>query len=144
MADLERIVQFSPAFDKRDPDPKKDYGVGCVKLNMVVKGPNGAVNFCVQTGWFLPSVIANWKLSGMWCSSLEPLPSDLSWHSLTPQYAGHEQSKEACAWLGYGVHCYCSSTIVGAQPVFDLMLIGGSEAVWRRLEEEYERCLAIL
>lgn len=53
---LERITVFDPAFDKRDPDPKKNYGIHGVELRMVLKGPEGAVQFIVFTGWMLPKV----------------------------------------------------------------------------------------
>jgi hypothetical protein len=53
---LERITEFAPAFDKRDPDPKKNYGIHGVDLRMVLKGEEGAVQFVLFTGWMLPHV----------------------------------------------------------------------------------------
>lgn len=31
-ADFQEITQFTPAYDKRDPDPKKNFGVHGVSL----------------------------------------------------------------------------------------------------------------
>ena len=56
MSKLERIIKFAPAFDKRDPDPKKNYGTHGVELKMVVKGSKGAVQFVLFTNWQLPHV----------------------------------------------------------------------------------------
>jgi hypothetical protein len=53
---LERIIEFTPAFDKRDPNPKKNYGVHGVELRFVVKGEAGAVQFLIFTNWHLPHV----------------------------------------------------------------------------------------
>lgn len=56
MANLQRIVKFYPAFDKRDPDPSKNYGIGGVSLLMLVKGEKGAAQFTLSTNWHLPHV----------------------------------------------------------------------------------------
>jgi hypothetical protein len=54
--EFQEITEFTPACDKRDPDPKKNYGVHGVSLRMVLKGPDGAVQFVVFTNWQLPNV----------------------------------------------------------------------------------------
>lgn len=41
----ERIVEFTPAFDKRSSDPSKDYGIHGVDMRMVLKGENAATQF---------------------------------------------------------------------------------------------------
>lgn len=38
----ERIVEFTPAFDKRSSDPSKDYGIHGVDMRMVLKGVTAA------------------------------------------------------------------------------------------------------
>lgn len=53
---LERIIEFTPAFGKRNSDPNKNYGVGGVDLKMVLKGPEGAVQFILYTHWMLPHI----------------------------------------------------------------------------------------
>lgn len=54
MTNFERIVDIRPAFDKRDPDPAKDYGIGACRIAFVLKGPKGAVQFVIGTDWYLP------------------------------------------------------------------------------------------
>ena len=52
----ERIVEFTPAFDKRSSDPSKDYGIHGVDMRMVLKGENAATQFVLFTNWHLPHV----------------------------------------------------------------------------------------
>lgn len=54
--EFQEITEFSPAFDRRDPDPKKNFGIHGVELRMVLKGPEGAVQFVLYTNWQLPHV----------------------------------------------------------------------------------------
>jgi hypothetical protein len=94
--DLQEITTFLPAYDKRDPDPKKDYGIHSVELRMVLKGPEGAVQFVVLTNWQLPHVAKETErraLLGKLTDSLmgclfNPLPADLGYHSRKQMYEG--------------------------------------------------------
>ena len=42
---LEKKINFTPAFDRRDPDPKKDYGIHGVDMRCYLTGPEGVVQF---------------------------------------------------------------------------------------------------
>jgi hypothetical protein len=53
---MERIVEMLPAWDKRDADSSKNYGIHGVELRMVLKGEEGAVQFVLYTNWHLPHV----------------------------------------------------------------------------------------
>ena len=93
----QRIVEFEPAFDKTDPDPDKNYGVGAAKIRFVLKGPEGAVQFLVHTGWYLPHL---WRgllqAETKWAKehptygplSIGPEGWDLGYHSPRPMYDG--------------------------------------------------------
>lgn len=108
----ERIVELKPAL--RD-----------VELLMVLKGQCGAVQFVILTGWAPP------YSGGL---TLPPLPSDLSYHSPVALYEG-QMAIDECRWLD-GEPCY--SDALAPTPVFELLLSGGSDAVWQRLEEMYD------
>lgn len=93
---LKRIVEISPAFDKRHSDPSKNYknyGIGCCRLRMVLKGDKGATQFVLLTGWYLPHVQSelNVKPDSPY-SDLEMPPNvmamDVSYHSPRPMYEG--------------------------------------------------------
>lgn len=46
---MERILEVPAAYDKRSDDPKKDYGIHSAEIRMILKGPEGAVQFVVYT-----------------------------------------------------------------------------------------------
>lgn len=93
---LEQLTTFYPAYDKRDDDPKKNYGIHGVELRMVLVGPEGAVQFVLYTNWHLPHVTSEYRerLKMMvqndspmtWLT--EPLPADFGVHSRVPLYEG--------------------------------------------------------
>lgn len=94
--DFQEIVDFYPAYDKRDPDPKKNYGIHGVELRMVLKGPLGAVQFVLYTNWQLPHVTKENRerikigilTDTFMADLLEPMPADLGCHSPKPLYEG--------------------------------------------------------
>jgi hypothetical protein len=136
---FERIVEFSPAhdcirlpcrWDKETCKPGKggNHGVGAVDLRMVLKGPKGAVQFVLYTGWYLketpPSPAAG------------PMPVDLGYHSPTQMYED-QPTMGSCPYLN-GADCYSDGSGMNAKVVFDIMRSEGGEAVWRALEGYYQ------
>lgn len=95
--DLERIVKFFPAYDKRSSDPKKNHGIHGVELLMALKGDMGAVQFKLFTNWMLPHVAKEHDVSFLArpdATTLKvfyhPMPADLGYHSKVPRYEGQE------------------------------------------------------
>ncbi len=94
---LERIFEAIPAFDKRNKDPKKNYGIHGVELRFVVKGKKGAVQFVVFTGMHLPNVQEEQDSPDghtgydgkIWCPR-KPMAADIGFHSPKPLYEGQE------------------------------------------------------
>ena len=130
---MERIVEFYPAYDKRDSDPTKNYGIHGVDLRMVLKGERGAVQFVLYTDWQLPHVAAEHKARGL---HLEPLPADLGFHSPVPMYDGDEAIESACAYLD-GKPCFYDGSGLAADRIFSVLRAEGSDGVWRELEAYY-------
>lgn len=98
---MERITRFRPAYDKRNPnDPKKDYGIHCMEIWMVVKGQEGAVHFGFMTGMYLASTMDEYlktgranatKLSsGNWYYFNKPMGIDVGYHAKVSQYDDQE------------------------------------------------------
>jgi hypothetical protein len=135
---LEREIRFTPAFDKRSDDPSKNYGIGTVKVYFYLKGEKGTIQFVFLTDWYLPYVKQELRHTGRMQRVFAdyPMASDLCYHSPTPMYDGQDPITDDCELTG-GV-CYYDGTALGAEPVMDLLVSEGSEAVWKRLEEEYE------
>jgi hypothetical protein len=164
---MEKITQITPAWDKRDPDPKKNYGIHCCDLRMVLKGELGAVQFVLMTGWNLPHIQEEQKAKGNPTSGLYPLPADLGYHSPKPMYEGQtrigenrydfEDTEELQMGNGVlkmpkshkveekdlpiceyiGCPCYYDGSGLNAERIYKIMLTEGSDGVWRELESYY-------
>ncbi len=133
---LKRIVEFTPAFDKRHSDPDKDYGIGCSTLRMVLKGPSGATQFVLMTGWFPEAAIEEQKGTPAYEVLTRPIPENLGYHSPVPMHRGQPKT-DSCDLLEQG-YCYYDGSALGAEKVFKALLEEGDEGVWKILEEEYE------
>jgi len=132
-----KTVQFSAAYDKRDPDPKKNYGIHGVTIRFVYKGEKGATQFVLYTNWHLPHVTEEHR-KDMTPSKhflFEPLPADLGYHSPFPQYEGQPQME--CDLLEGGV-CYYDGSSLQADRVYKRLLEEGEDGVWAELEDVYK------
>jgi len=146
---MERRVEFRPAYDRRDPDPKKDYGIHGVDIVFYVIGEKGAVQFGTSTGWLLPKTVIedehvdwnNWhKYNNMLSMHNQrlgyPMPYDLGYHSKTPMYEDHPALD--CDLLEEGGKCYYDGSGLNAYAVFDVLVHKGSEGVYEYLENYYK------
>lgn len=132
---MEKIVQFLPAFDKRNSDPSKNYGIHGVDLRMILKGDNGAVQFVLYTNWQLSHVQAETDRKYFDKFFYQPMPADLGYHSPTPRYEGQDKMK--CDLFPSG-ECYYDGSSLNAQRIFNVLLVEGDEGVWRELEKYYK------
>lgn len=64
------------------------------------------------------------------------LPADLGYHADEPQYKSHE-AYEGCD-CRETKQCYYDGSSLNAQPVFELLVESGEDAVWERLAEYYQ------
>lgn len=136
--EFERIVTFSPAFDKRSADPSKNYGIHGVELRMILKGPKGATQFVLYTNWMLPHVDEETWRSGKSRETLRiltrPIPADLGYHWHAPRHEGQTPMK--CDLMPTG-SCYYDGSSLNAERIFDVLRDEGSDGVWRELEALY-------
>lgn len=146
-AGFEKIVQLTPAYDQRDPDPRKDYGVHGVDLIMILKGEKGATQFSLSTGWLLPQTVGLpndgsyeelYKYTELLHSSFTqryyPMPTDLGYHAKEPQYED-QYVRNDCHILGG--ECYYDGSGLNAYIPFRELLTKGSDGVWVVLEKYY-------
>ena len=132
-------IVFYPAYDKTDPDPKKNYGVNGVEMAFFLKGEHGAIQFKVLTNWNLPHVqkrMDSMKLNSIPYMFHKPMPSDIGYHSRVPQYDGQEKMTDNCPIIGG--ECYYDGSGLQAEKVFDILVEEGSEGVWKYMENDYE------
>ena len=140
---FERIVDITPAFDKRDPDPHRNYGIHGCDLVMNLKGKMGVVYFSLSTNWQLPHVTKEMKTRPVYVPididvRFLPSPIELGYHSPVPLREKMEPTIMNCDHLE-GRPCYCESGCLAAEPVFEILLTEGSNGVWRFLEEYYRK-----
>lgn len=144
MSERRRVVEWTPAFDRRHPDPSKNYGIHGVTLRFVLADDEGAVQFVLFTGWQLPHVEAEFetrpcsRLFGKCsCSTLhKPMAADLGYHSKVPHYEGQRSMTGECEWTG-GT-CFYDGSGLNAEPVFARFVTEGEAALWEELESFYD------
>lgn len=139
---FKRQVTFTPAFDKRSKNPRRNYGIHGVEMRFHLIGDHGATQFVIYTNWQLPEVTkeldarpVDRQYPHLAC---HPLPADVGYHRATPRYEGQTQSDSPCEFLG-GQRCYYDGSGLMAQELFEKFTREGEEAVWRELEEVYRR-----
>ena len=134
---LEHVLKIYPAFDKRNLNPKKNYGIHGAEMCFYVKGRKGAVQFVLHTNWHLPHVMNEFKgsSSDKLFLFLKPLPADLGYHSRKPHYKG--QRKDRCNILKGG-KCYYDGSALNAENAFYVLVSKGSNGLWKFLENYYK------
>jgi len=135
--EFEQHIRFTPAWDRRHPDPKKNYGIRAVHINFWLKGPKGVISFILYTNWMLPD---NEKEThnihdGCHKTLCHPLPADIGYHSYKPMYEGETKSDFDCQFLGQP--CYHDGSALRATAVFDVLRREGDDGLWKALESEY-------
>lgn len=135
---ITKWVEASPAYHKI---PK--YGVHGCDISFYLKGPKGAVQFVVSTGWMLPETYAWWEEtgkaqelrvpSGKFLAS--PFPSDLGYHSPVPQYEEQTCISDDCGIIGGP--CYYDGSTLGAEEPFHVLIREGTDGLWKYLEDYY-------
>jgi len=145
---FERIVKFSPPFDKRSDNPRENYGIASMRIWFILKGKHGAVQVCFNTPFYLPETIDEYKRIG---NKGKTAPSDIrdeegkakgfdcwdvGYHSPKPMYEGQE--KMDCDILKKGYCYYDGSGLRGNNDKLpELFYEEGDEAIWKYLEDYY-------
>jgi len=153
---LKREMIITPAYDKRNDDPKKDWGIGSCRIFFAVIGKKGAVTVNFFTNWFLPSTIKEYKEEGIFRRTLDsdmlreqfktkidleadrPSISAGSWdyHSKKPTYEG-QLPTTGCNWLDKS-KCYGDGSCMRAERYLIILLEKGSNGIFEQLEIDYK------
>ncbi len=139
---MKKDINFIPAFDRRNPDPSLDYGIRGVIIWFVLSGELGAVQFLLNTNWYLPHIQKEFikearKKDEVWLEAfLCPQPFELGYHSPVPLYDGQMIASDSCPYLD-GKPCYLDGSELQARPVLDILIQEGDAGVWKYLEEFY-------
>lgn len=137
---FEKITKVQLPYDRRDPDPKKDYGIHGFSIFYILKGPKGATQFYFSVHVFLPHVQKDLETKSSMDRYRERTISgyDVGYHALTPQYEG--QSQMDCELFPCGKCYYDGSSLRAEEWVDEIFSIRGErpdDEIWRRLENEY-------
>ncbi len=135
------LIEWSPAWDKRDSDPKKDYGIHGMELRFVLIGPKGATQFVIFTNWMLSQNRKPWNEMTEACL-LQSMPADVGYHAYVAQYDGQTPLFPECEYLG-GKPCYYDGSGLRAEELFDEFVAKGEEVVWIALRERYDRLIGV-
>lgn len=125
-------IVFRPAFDKRDPDPKKNYGIHGVEVSFALKGESGTIVFLLYTPWHLNSVDTSKWPEFM----LGFTPAEIGYHRKVKEEEFERNNdychfvEGPCAYAGSGLH---------AREYFTILKEQGSDGLWKALEAYYYR-----
>ena len=105
-------------------------------MHFVLKGPKGAVQFLLFTGWQLPHVLEEWKERKF---SIEVMPADLGYHSPKPMYDDQRPMPD-CEYLD-GLPCYYDGSTLNAERPYKVLTEQGEDALWEFLKDYYKSTL---
>ena len=142
---LTRRIEWDAAFDRTHPDPNQNFGRHGVEMRWLVIGPAGVIQWIVYTGWMLDNLhgagesmrLHRDQHHDVFCL---PMAADLGIHSYVPLYYDDDGAPgglftDHCRLLDGP--CYYDGSGLNAQGPLALLIMGGGDAVWRRLEAEY-------
>lgn len=151
---MKRRIVFIPAFDRTDPDPKKNYGVGCLDLRFLVEGDKGVVEFHLLTQWYLKHVMKRRfkslkedvlarKEDFLIENFLDPYPADLCYYSPVRLSEDDSDWKNGVSYLGdkpcfYGYKYTDDNGFVAKEVAYWILVEHGDEALWKYLEEYHK------
>ena len=137
----EHIVKFSSGHDcikfecihgsdRCFPGSGGSHGKHGMEIRFISKGPDGAVQFLLFTGWFPQSGDIDIK-------DAYAMAADLGYHSKKPQYSGQSVMSESCEYCD-GKPCYYDGSGLQAEDAFYTLLNGGDKALWKFLDQYYD------
>lgn len=147
MTEFERRVTVKPAFERIHDDPARNFGICCALIRFALIGPGAAVSWEVFSGWYLPHVAQRLRKetaheryghgdrSWMRCS-LEGHGGAMCTHSPT-QIFEHDPKGDKCDLLPGG-RCFGDIGFLIGDDLFDVLVAGGDEALWKRMATIYE------
>lgn len=132
---FKKKISIRPAYDKRNSDPNKNYGIHGSDLLFTLIGDKGAVTFLLYTNWHLPHVVDEFERrpDHIIC---RPLPADIGYHSPYAMYEGQEPREKVCEYIG--VPCYTDGSASYADEFYKELVEKGSKGLWRKMKKYYE------
>ena len=132
-----RRIDFTPSFDKRNPKPSQNYGIGSMRIRFVLIGAKGAVQWMIGTEWFVASAREHLRKFDHMHKIDEmrrPQGYDLGYHAYKPVYEGQSQMDDCDILNG---PCFYDGSGLNAELLIEPFLSQGEEYLWPALEAYY-------
>ncbi len=134
-----REYLIRPAFNKRDPDPSKDYGTHNVEMSWTLIGPLGAVTLCWHTTDLdLPGVLGAREVLNSHGHSYSHMFEAFQ-HSPKPRGGWHDAEKPQTTNCQYtGGDCWSDFGFGCAEKASAALIAEGEPGLWRELRVLYD------
>lgn len=130
----ERWLTARAAYDLRDPNPSKNYGIHGMEFTFGVRRGNLCVTWTLMPDWYLPHVRC--EVDRRQKRSLFGGLGSIDYHSPTQFYEGQEPI-QGCEYTGGD--CYCDGSGLGARDLFDKWT-ANPDVMWQELEQRLKDC----
>lgn len=125
-----RAFLIRPAFDKRDADPKKNYGIHNVEMHWTLIGPLGAVTLMWHTtNLYLPSV-EDTRPSSQMFEAVRHSPKP------TSEWERKRDGSKNCAYTGGD--CWSDGGFHCAEAAAAALIAEGEDGLFRELRVLYD------
>lgn len=124
---ITRFIEMRPAYDKRNPDPTKNYGIHGVELVFGVRRGDITVTWVLITDWMLPSTRESIHSRDHWPDGL----GSIDYHDTKPHFE-NQFPLENCIYTGG--NCYCDGSGLASNDLFDRAVEDPSQ-IWKILEK---------
>ena len=122
---IHKKIVFRPAYDKRNPDPAKNYGIGAAKIIFSTWDDEigEGAELHVGTGWYLDP------------SNNDEAPNGYGvfYHKKYPQYEGQNPNSDKCEITGG--ECYSDGSYTYSDELTRMLIEQGEDAVWAALDD---------
>lgn len=98
----------------------------------LVKPDKDAIVFGLFTGWSLPETVEKWKTNGIYDLRPAPEGAAVDFHWAEPQFEGDKIDATDCTLIDGG-ECYGNTGFTIGEKVFEALIRGGLDAVWKIL-----------
>ena len=138
---FKRVITIGGAHNCSKPrSDGSNHGIGSVRIWFLLVGPEGAVQWLINTGWFTrstpPLPLNHPSLYHPSLYHLSPEAWDVGYHSRKPVYE-EQPNMGACEYLDGELCYYDGSGLNAARFTPDFLTHPG--AIWEVLAEEYDK-----
>lgn len=136
IADGEKYIFLTPAFEAIDDDPSKNYGIGGVNLTFAERRGDLVIECSFFTDWHLPNV--QQRLHDRRGNYYRPQPTcnGIYWHYPTRSNEYQSHQKEC---ILSGGECFGEvGSALYAEKITERLLLEGGSGVWDEIDQAFK------